>query len=125
MPDGRNDPCCLSCQWSTSTLPEDRNAINCLRHHITIAFAASMFSSDLASDNVPELASFIAAHDLQPKMIYEWISGASDGGWYSYFPGFNHQYSALTSIVNYASFQDKNAVLEAIKVNRKTRLEGK
>src|SRR5258706_8713270 len=105
MPDGRNDPCCLSCQWSTSTLPEDRNATNCLRHGITIAFAASMFCSDLTNDKVTELASFIASHEIKPNTIYEWISGASNGDWYSYFTGFDHQYSALTSIENYASFQ--------------------
>src|SRR5262249_16733783 len=105
MPDGRRDPCCLSCQWSTSTLPHDRNAIDCLRHNVTIVFAASMFCSDLASDNVPELASFISLHEIQPNTIYEWISGASDGGWYAYFTDFNHPYAALTSIENYASFQ--------------------
>ena len=122
MPDGNENPCCLSCQWSTSLNPSATNAVFCQRHQIDIHYAAAMFCSELSHDQFSELAVFIQAHGFESGILYEWISGSTDSqGWYSYFPGYVHAAHALATLQEYPSLSPA-MILNQVKTNRAQRL---
>lgn len=120
MLDGRLDPCCSSCRWS---IPSDdsSNAVSCQRHQMEIHYPAAMFCTDLSHNSSSEPAAFTQENEIQSGLIYEWISGASDGDWYSYFPSFDKPYYPLATISEYRLLTSA-AVLELIKANRNKRL---
>jgi len=123
MPNGRSDPCCLSCQWSTQLKQSKTGSIFCAFHKIEVRYAAAMFCSDLSHSLILGLAAFIQRHQFEPGMLYEWISAAANSQWYSYFPGYEHSPTLLASLYDYQSMSPE-AILERIKMNRTWRFSG-
>lgn len=82
-----------------------------------------MFCADLSHEQYPTLAAFIQTHETEPLIIYEWISGAADGEWYSYFPFYDHSFHPLATFQEYISLTQKE-IVERIQLNRKRRLSG-
>ncbi len=123
MPNDKSDLCCLSCQWSVYPDRRNPNLVQCEKHQAELHFPGAMFCSDLSHNQFPELAVFIQTHDFDPETMYEWISGAEDGGWYQYFPSFEHAAYLLATLQEYRSLS-RELAFERIHANRAQRLAG-
>lgn len=123
MPNAKRPPCCSSCKWAQWQWTNKGVFIQCQRHNVTIQHGNAFFCKSLAHDQAPELAAFVKAPEIEPNVLYEWVSGAANNdSMYSYFPfAYNHKYVKLVSLETYKIW-DEQTIYARIVQNRHQRI---
>jgi hypothetical protein len=107
-------PSCWFCQYAVKEETFNK-PIKCTRHDFQVRTPLHAFCADLSNDEMPGLRSFIAEHQFDPTMMYQWIE--------VYYRGYYHEPVSVATLEKFATWPLAKQLQNIQELNRKKKNE--